>query len=355
MNVVGVVLAAGLGTRLRPHTDYCPKPLIPVAGVEPLFHALAWLYRSGVRRAVVNAHHLPARIEAALKEWQPLLPGFEMRVSVETPRILGTGGGLIKIVNDHRDWFDGTRGLLLQNGDTLAGISLEKLVGDSKTSTFAVSRDSSHLKRYKPLWTNAAGLWTGIGPTAPHAGDTAAHFLGVHYLSPEAIAAFRGFPVEEVDLFNGVYRPLTDEGFRFRSVSFLETPVEYWFDMNTLEFVLEAQSRLMDRRADWERLLKERFPEIRQAAPGIWVTGVNTNESWISRVRAPAVVAGLGTVSKDLLARFDGGPHVSLVVRGTGASITGSLVGMKNSVLLIEGSSKASATPESVTNEIRVV
>ena len=56
-----MVLAAGLGVRMRPLTDRMPKPLVPVAGRPLLDHVLDKLAEAGVREAVVNVHYLPTR------------------------------------------------------------------------------------------------------------------------------------------------------------------------------------------------------------------------------------------------------------------------------------------------------
>lgn len=86
-----MVLAAGLGTRLRPLTDTLPKPLVSVAGQTLLDWALDRLADAGVERAVVNLHHLGDKIEAHLNDRARPTIAF----SRETER-LETGGGIAR-------------------------------------------------------------------------------------------------------------------------------------------------------------------------------------------------------------------------------------------------------------------
>ena len=87
-----MVLAAGLGTRMRPLTDEMPKPLIPVAGKALLDYALDRFASAGVKKAIVNVHYRGAQIEAHLKSRQ----SPEIIVSDERDELLETGGGLKK-------------------------------------------------------------------------------------------------------------------------------------------------------------------------------------------------------------------------------------------------------------------
>jgi MurNAc alpha-1-phosphate uridylyltransferase len=87
-----MVLAAGLGTRMRPHTDNIPKPLVPVAGKALIDYALDRFAAAGVKRAVVNVHYLADRIEAHLAA----RAAPEIIVSDERGLLLETGGGLKK-------------------------------------------------------------------------------------------------------------------------------------------------------------------------------------------------------------------------------------------------------------------
>jgi MurNAc alpha-1-phosphate uridylyltransferase len=109
-----MVLAAGLGTRMRPLTAMRPKPLVEVAGKPLLDHVLDRLRAAGVARAVVNVHYLPDAVEAHLREQ----PGLEILISDERGHLLETGGGATKalpliedetflIINSDNLWVDG--------------------------------------------------------------------------------------------------------------------------------------------------------------------------------------------------------------------------------------------------------
>lgn len=87
-----MVLAAGLGTRMRPITDTCPKPLVKVAGAALLDHALNRLAEAGIARAVVNVHHLADQIEAHVKSRK----APKVLISDERGLLLETGGGIRK-------------------------------------------------------------------------------------------------------------------------------------------------------------------------------------------------------------------------------------------------------------------
>src|SRR5256885_6779772 len=111
-----MVLAAGLGVRMRPLTDKMPKPLIPVAGQPLLDHVLDKLGGAGVTDAVVNVHYLPDQIiEHTKGRSQP-----RVIISDERDRVLGTGGAVVKAlpllgnapffhVNADTMWIDGVR------------------------------------------------------------------------------------------------------------------------------------------------------------------------------------------------------------------------------------------------------
>lgn len=89
-----MVLAAGLGIRLRPLTDTLPKPAVPICGIPPIRWTLANLAAHGVKQVVVNTHFQPDAIRAAVGD--PAQLGLEVEFSHEA-QILGTGGGLKRV------------------------------------------------------------------------------------------------------------------------------------------------------------------------------------------------------------------------------------------------------------------
>ena len=89
----GMVLAAGLGTRMGALSDTVPKPLVPVAGKPLIAHALESLERAGVAEIVVNTHHLAAQIDALLADYADRPGAPSIHISREEER-LETGGGV---------------------------------------------------------------------------------------------------------------------------------------------------------------------------------------------------------------------------------------------------------------------
>lgn len=87
-----MILAAGLGTRMRPITDTVPKPLVEVAGKPLIAYGLEALGRLGVRRVVVNVHYLAP----LLIDWLSAWPGADIAISDETAELLDSGGGVAK-------------------------------------------------------------------------------------------------------------------------------------------------------------------------------------------------------------------------------------------------------------------
>ncbi len=116
-----MIVAAGLGTRMRPLSWLRPKPALPVRGLPLVAYPLAWLARHGVDEVIVNLHHLPERLREAAEAHCP--SGLRLHFSHEET-LLGTGGGIRRVAHFLRE----TDPCLIIGGDMLADADLGALV-----------------------------------------------------------------------------------------------------------------------------------------------------------------------------------------------------------------------------------
>lgn len=97
----GMIFAAGLGTRLRPLTDNCPKALVDVGGRPMLENVILKLKSAGIDEIVVNVHHFADQIIDFLRANNDF--GIRLHISDERDQLLDTGGGILKAAR----WLDG--------------------------------------------------------------------------------------------------------------------------------------------------------------------------------------------------------------------------------------------------------
>ena len=117
-----MILAAGLGTRLKPFTDHHPKALAMVNGKSLLQRNIEYLQQYGIYEVVVNVHHFADQIMDAVqknKGW-----GSVVTISDETDEVLETGGGLVRAKN----YFKEEERWILMNADILTDLPLDKMI-----------------------------------------------------------------------------------------------------------------------------------------------------------------------------------------------------------------------------------
>ena len=182
-----MILAAGLGTRLRPITDHLPKPMVPVVGVPNIIRTILQLKNAGIENIVINTHWHPEAMKQRLgngAEW-----GCEIRYSDE-PMLLGTGGGIKKALP-----FLGNGHFLVVNGDALFAPDFKRILQFHEErdaeATLVLRRDPA-AESYGAVGVDACGkirrmVWAGrdIPNLTPYM------FCGVHVLSPEIAAPGR--------------------------------------------------------------------------------------------------------------------------------------------------------------------
>lgn len=242
-----MVLAAGLGTRLRPLTDELPKPAVPVGNVPLVRFTLDAVAGAGGTLAVVNAHHLPDRLEAVLSEQCP--PGLSVRVSRET-ELLGTGGGIRRagsmLLEDDPELVVVLNSDILFAPDIAGAIATHRRLGAMATM---VLRPDPEARRFGAIEIDGAGrVRRMLGrPEAVDDGPLGVHmFTGVHVLSPRA---FADLPLDGC-IIRHAYRRWVDGG-AVVAGHVDETP---WRDLGTLRAYLEANADMAAGRLRWSGL-----------------------------------------------------------------------------------------------------
>ena len=187
-----MVLAAGLGTRLRPLTDNRPKALVEVAGRTLLEITLARLRAFGVREAIVNVHHFADMVVEYLKARH----NFGMRIEISREEILlDTGGGLKKTAWFFLEGSHPDEPFVLHNVDVLSTIDLQRMmqfhVRNQALATLAVrDRETSRYLLFdeqSALCGRRLGrdLTAEIVRPTPQVQPLA--FSGIHVLSPRLL------------------------------------------------------------------------------------------------------------------------------------------------------------------------
>lgn len=177
-----LLLCAGLGERLRPLTDACAKPALPLGDGPLAARPLRRLASAGVREVAANLHHLPGTVKAALGDGSRW--GVSIRY-VEEPEILGTGGA----VRNVRAWLMEEGTALVANADTLAEADLTQAVVDHRVSlaaATAVVEDLDPRPEFSAVWADAEERLTGFGQTGA---GRPYHFAGFHILEPGFLEA----------------------------------------------------------------------------------------------------------------------------------------------------------------------
>ena len=238
-----MILAAGLGTRLRPLTNDKPKALVMLRGKTLLEHCVLKLSNSGISKVVINVHHFAEKMLDEIFKLKLKFPSLELIVSDERATLLETGGGL----EYASKLFSQDKPVLIHNVDVISDIEFSELYGLMNELKVDAVMAVSERKSSRKLLFNKAGLLSGwqneksgekiISRTdidlKPYS------FSGIHLLSFELIS----------NLWSGKYS-IIDAYLKWANESSIQSYVhspKCWFDLGSAERLKAAEEALKTR------------------------------------------------------------------------------------------------------------
>ena len=287
-----LVLAAGLGTRLRPLTNLTPKPLLPVRGVPILGHTLARLAAAGCEAAAVNLHYLGDQIR---QRFGGSYQGLPLTWS-EEPEVLGTLGALYPL----REFLGPADLVLLVNGDSLCAWPLRKLIrrhlASGSRSTLLLTSRPAPARFGGGVGIDRDGRILSFRQGHPEQGEVAKRyvFAGAHVLSPELLSSLKP---GKSDIVRDLYVPMLAAGEVIGSL----VDGGLWHDMGT----------------------PQRFLDGTLAGRRSWISPEASLEAG-AKVRRSSIEPG-ATVEKE--ARIEGSVLLPGSRIGQGSVVRGSIVG----------------------------
>ena len=239
-----MVLAAGLGTRLRPLTDDRPKALVEIAGRTLLEITLDRLRGFGIREVIINVHHFADMMVDYLKAHDNF--GMHIEISHEDGLLLDTGGGLKKAAR----FFDDAQPFILHNVDIISTIDLHAMVRahtesralatlavkDRKTSRYLLFDESGR------LCGRRAGVDGPVEIVRTSDRFEALAFSGIHVISPRLLQM-----LTEDGVFSIInsYLRLSGQG---ESVLGFRADAFYWRDLGKPPSLVDAEQDLKNGR-----------------------------------------------------------------------------------------------------------
>jgi N-acetyl-alpha-D-muramate 1-phosphate uridylyltransferase len=232
-----MILAAGLGTRLKPFTNEHPKALAMVNGKTILQRNIEYLAAFGIKDIIVNIHHFPKQIKDAIKINKSY--GSNISISDETDEVLETGGGLKKAAwffENERDSF------VVMNVDVLTDMDLSKMISQHskektlatiavtmrKTSRYFLFDDLNHLCGWKNEKSGEQKM--SIETTE----FTQKAFSGIHIISPEIFSLIK---MKGKFSMVDVYLELA----KTRNITAFDHSNSKFIDVGTPESILKAE------------------------------------------------------------------------------------------------------------------
>lgn len=217
------ILGAGLGTRLRPLTETMPKPLLPIGGRPMITYAMDHLKKIGVRRFIINTHHLPDEYRKAFPEnrWDGIPIIFR-----HEPVLLDTAGGLKNI----EDLIGEDERIIVYNGDIITNLPLEPLIQKHlqlKTDVTLALRSAGPLLNVN---IDSEGFICDMRNLSHNPGAQSCLFAGIYIVENAFLKRLTAGKIESI-----VFPLVESIRGNPRSVGGVVLDKGYWYDLGTIE------------------------------------------------------------------------------------------------------------------------
>ncbi len=243
-----MIFAAGIGSRLRPFTNYHPKALAMVDGKPMLRRVIEKMTDAGICDIVVNTHHFSDQIKTYLEANDNF--GANIIISDESETLLDTGGGLLNA----RRWLDGDEPVIAHNADILTDFSLTEMEAahwrsGTVATLLAFSRESSRQLYFDTNgslrgWQNLKSGECRPSGFIPDAGGlTPLAFGGVHIIEPALFDLLEKYAASAGKVFSIIpfYLAMIDKE---RIEAYAPRNSFLWYDIGTPEKLAAVESLL---------------------------------------------------------------------------------------------------------------
>ena len=233
-----MILAAGLGTRLKELTHDKPKALVEINGKTLLQRTIETLIDNDFERIVINVHHFGNQIIDFVRTHQF---DAEILISDEQQQLMDTGGGIVQAT----PFFTDTEAVLIHNVDIISNVNLKSQYQDfilSGNDAWLLTQDRETARKLlfnaeNQLigWKNkTSGQYKWVTNVTENYKERA--FSGMHIFKPSLFADFEKKPVSVIDLYLNLAR--------YKQIISKEIQTNLWFDLGKIEQLEEIKTKI---------------------------------------------------------------------------------------------------------------
>lgn len=269
-----MLLSAGYGTRLKPITDYIPKPLMPILETPLIILTIKWLISSGVTKIVINTYHHADMIETVIRK--AAIEGAEI-IIIREKTLLGSAGGIANAAKFLKNDI-----FFVVNCDILFDIDFRRLrdfhAAGKALSTLVLRKDTNQ-EKFGIIGTDSGGrIVSFLGKPAGRRPASEYMFSGIHVMSPEI---FNILNTEFSNICRDIYPDLVQDG------KLMGYELDgYWADIGTPESLFRVNMDVLySRSPGW---INAFLPPIK---PGGRYTGKNSIVPANTEIKANTVIS----------------------------------------------------------------